>query len=700
MEGKGTTAEQSSTPGGNGDHSEEKGQDATQEYGWEMASGSGANSPEPGNESGMPSQSSPGGTASGRPWDVPGENAGGLPNQWQQPRARVDARLLEATLLNLHKRIAAIPLVFDIPGAEEITAERAKLLSQIDDYLLPRVRQSAAPLLVALVGSTGAGKSTLVNSVVGTQVSQTGVRRPTTNSPVLACHPDDIHWFAENMFLPTLPRVRQEGLARPGRDGLLVLAASEGMTKGIALLDTPDIDSVVRAHYDFAYQFLDASDLWLFMTSASRYADAPVWELLQHARDRGAALGVVLSRVPPSHRTELVAHFNAMLDANGIQAANRFVIPETGIVDGFLPDDIFQPIRDWLNETAQHADRRVAVLSQTMSGTLDTFKTRVPRLAAHVDAQVVLGTRLRREAEAAYANALAEFDEGSAGGRLLAGEVLARWQDYAASGDLSTALRGRRGAGAIRRGGKRARTEATTTRYAALETALRAAVSALVLSVADRAAEQVSRVWRDNPGGAALLDSAEASRVRDERAIREFESAFGGPPSAGTAPGDGPQAANEGAFDRSSPDLPLRISRAVSAWQDQLMRLMQSEVARRPGGGTVHDIAPATVVAFVAMLAAPGQGSAFTPVQREAAAEGDGRDAAGAVPRDVLASVVGDSECDALVAQARKDLRQRIGLLLDEEMLRFGEVIEGAGQVDAIAAVRLYQAEYSLEAAR
>src|SRR6185437_15106024 len=225
--------------------------------------------------------------------------------------------------------------------------------------------------------------------------------RPTTNSPVLACHPDDIHWFAENMFLPTLPLVRQEGLARPGRDGLLVLAASEGMTKGIALLDTPDIDSVVRAHYDFAYQFLDASDLWLFMTSASRYADAPVWELLQHARERGAALGVVLSRVPPSHRAELVGHFNAMLDANGITAKDRFVIPETGIVDGMLPADVFAPIRDWLSETAQRSDRRVAVLSQTMAGVLDTFKTRVPRLAAHVDAQVVLRARLRRDAEAA-----------------------------------------------------------------------------------------------------------------------------------------------------------------------------------------------------------------------------------------------------------------------------------------------------------
>jgi energy-coupling factor transporter ATP-binding protein EcfA2 len=718
MEGKGVTAEQSSSPGGNGGQGEKKGQRETPAYGEELASRSGANSPATGNEPGMPAQSSSGEATPGDPGDGPDGSASAPDAQWQRPRVRVDARLLEATLLNLHKRIAAIPLVYDIPGADEITAERAKLLSQIDDYLLPRVRESAAPLLVALVGSTGAGKSTLVNSIVGTQVSLTGVRRPTTNSPVLACHPDDIGWFAENMFLPTLPRVRQEGLARPGRDGLLVLAASEGMTKGIALLDTPDIDSVVRAHYDFAYQFLDASDLWLFMTSASRYADAPVWELLQHARERGASLGVVLSRVPPSHRTELVAHFNAMLDANGIQAENRFIIPETGIVDGFLPDDIFQPIRDWLNETAQGADRRVAVLSQTMAGVLDTFKTRVPRLAAHVDAQIALGTRLRREAESAYATALAEFDDGTRDGRLLAGEVLARWQDYTASGDLGAALRGKRGVAGLRRGGKRARTEATTTRYAALETALRAALQALVVSVADRAAEQVARAWRDSPGGAALIAEAEAHRIRDERAIREFESAFGATEADGTPATAGGAAAKQPVFDRSSPDLPRRVSRAVSAWQDQLMRLMQSEIARRQGGGTVRDVAPVSVVTVVALLAAPGRPGGTAPVgtvpvgtvpastvpastaPAGAAAAGEGKDGIGAVPREVLVSVVGDSAAEELVEQARQDLRQRVGLLLEEELLRFGQIVDEAGPVDPVAAVRLYQAEYSLEAAR
>jgi energy-coupling factor transporter ATP-binding protein EcfA2 len=696
MEGKGMTAEQSPSPGGNGEQSENNEPSETQARGGELTAMPGANSPVHGNEPGVPTEPTPGGAVPRSPWGAPEEKA--TESQWQRPRVRVDARLLEATLLNLRKRVAGVPLVFDIAGADEVTAERAKLISQIDDYLLPRVRQSAAPLLVALVGSTGAGKSTLVNSVVGTQVSLTGVRRPTTNSPVLACHPDDIHWFAENMFLPTLPRVRQEGLARPGRDGLLVLAASEGMTKGIALLDTPDIDSVVRAHYDFAYQFLDASDLWLFMTSASRYADAPVWELLQHARDRGAALGVVLSRVPPSHRTELVAHFGAMLDANGIQADHRFVIPETGIVDGFLPDDIFQPIRDWLNETAQQSDRKVAVLSQTMAGMLDTFKTRVPRLAAHVDAQVVLGTRLRREAENAYATALAEFDAGTHSGRLLAGEVLARWQDYAASGDLGAALRGKRGGTAIRRGGKRARTDAAISRHAALEAALRAALQALVVSVADRAAEQVARVWRDNPGGAALLDAAEEVRVRDERATREFESAFGTSPEDQPGPAGGEANLKQGSYDRSSPDLPLRISRAVSAWQDQLMRLVQSDVTRRPGDGTARDIATVSMVTLVAMLGAPSSVGAFIPPARETASEG--KDGIGAVPSEVLASIVGNSESEQLIARARHDLRQRIGLLLDEELLRFGEVINEAGQVDAVAAVRLYQAEYSLEAAR
>jgi energy-coupling factor transporter ATP-binding protein EcfA2 len=610
-----------------------------------------------------------------------------------ESHVRVDARLLEAALLNLRKRVAAIPLVFEIAGTAEVKAERTKLLSQIDDYLLPRVRRSAAPVLVALVGSTGAGKSTLVNSIVGARVSMTGVRRPTTNSPVLACHPDDLEWFAENNFLPTLPRVRQEGLARPGRDGLLVLAASDGMPRGIALLDTPDIDSVVKAHHEFAYRFLDASDLWLFMTSASRYADGPVWEILQHARDRKASLGVVLSRIPQTYRTELSDHFNAMLDANGIAAENRFVILETPLIDGMLPPDAYQPVRDWLTDTATRSDRRVAVLSQTMAGVLDTFKSRIPAMAAHVEAQVVLRAELRRTAEAFYERAFAEANASLKNGTLLTGEVLARWQDCMVGGDLLP----RRGGKPVKPAKKGKRARRGPSHNVALNTALRSAIESFIVSIADRAAEQVDASWRGNPAGTLLLEDAVADRARDQYAKQVFESAFG-TGAAESAAGSASQAA---AFSRSSADLAPRAARAVGAWQEHLARLAEADDQKPATKRIAFDTESLGLVVVVAMLGedAPGAASITGTPTIDAATEAEGTGIY-TEPRRLLASVFGTGMPARILARARADLIHRVRLLLDEELVRFVEVIESAGPCDDVAAIRLYQAEYSLEAVR
>src|SRR6266516_3934022 len=492
-----------------------------------------------------------------------------------EPHVRVDGRLLESAILALRKPIVAASLPLEAPGVDEARQERRKLLSQIDDYLLPRLRESGAPILVALVGSTGAGKSTLVNSIVGTHVSMTGIRRPTTNSPVLACHPDDVGWFAENVFLPTVPRVRQGGLARSGKDGLLVLAANEGMPKGVALLDTPDIDSVVQAHREFAYQFLDASDLWLFMTTASRYAEAMVWEVLQHARDRGAALGIVLSRVLPAVGTEVVGHFHAMLEANGLSGNQRFVIPETVLIDGKLPPEICAPVREWLAETAEQPDRRVAVLTRTMSGVLDTFRTRVPALAAQVEDQVTLRAGLTGAVAGAYQAGLDEFDRRLQDGSLMSGEVLARWQDFAGAGDLLQTLQSRRGS--------RQRRHRAPARAQALKTAARAAVESLINSAADRAAEDCLARWRDHPAGATLLDhlgSGGGTAAWQSEFAAEAGLIFGweseeSSAAAGERAGD-PEA-RVAALGRSSPGLSTHAARAVSAWQDQVTRLVQAE---------------------------------------------------------------------------------------------------------------------------
>jgi energy-coupling factor transporter ATP-binding protein EcfA2 len=654
-----------------------------------------------------------------------------------EPYVKVDARRLESALLQLRHPVVTVPLLLEAPGVAEARAERRKLLSQIDDYLLPRLRQSGAPILVALVGSTGAGKSTLMNSLVGMQVSQTGIRRPTTNSPVLACHPSDAHWFAENVFLPTLPRVRQQGLAMPGRDGLLVLAASEGMPRGIALLDTPDIDSVVQAHRDFAHQFLDASDLWLFMTSARRYADAAVWELLQDARDRGASLAVVLSRVPPSSAAQLSTHFNAMLEANGLTDFQRFLITETIVIDSKLPTEIARPVREWLEETAKGDDRRVAVLTQTMSGMLDTFRTRIPALAAQAGIQLTLRAELRESVAAAYDAGLADFDKATADGSLLRGEVLARWQDFAGTGDLMRTLQVRRG----RAAGNRSKKRRLPARAGALRAALRTSLESLVAAVGDRAAEDAVARWQQHPAGGALLSELAAAAEAGRSAASDYLAL------ALVDLGMADNAADEGeaprvdaaALARSSPDLAVGARRAIRAWQEQVLQLVQAEnVTKRSIARVVafdHE-SLALVLMFGVLGTGSGAGSAVDTGQGgrseggaggageggtgaggvgargtagagsgsgggDGSLAGPGTDVAGGTgPERLLSSLFGAGLLRALTTKARQDLHDRVRALFDAELERFSEVIDAAGEPDETVAAQLTLASQALEAVR
>ena len=621
----------------------------------------------------------------------------------------MDAHKLETALLELRSPIVRVPLLLESPGIEEARAERLQLISQIDDYLLPRLRQSGAPILIALVGSTGAGKSTLLNSIVGAQVSATGIRRPTTNSPVLACHPEDVRWFAENVFLPTLPRVRQQGLAMPGRDGLLVLATSEGMPEGVALLDTPDIDSVVAAHRQFARQFLDASDLWLFVTTARRYADAVVWEMLRDARDRGASLGIVLSRVPPTAQQQLSAHFDAMLQANGLGDVQRFVIPETTLEEARLPAAISEPVRLWLQDTARRDERRVAILTQTMSGVLDTFKTRIPVLAAQAEMQLALRAELHSAADAAYAAGLAELDEATRSGSLLRGEVLARWQDFAGTGDLLRTLDGRKS----RKAAQRSKRPAVPARAQALKAALRSSLESLVISVADRAAEDAIERWQASQAGAALLAEAreaERARIAAEASYPSLERWDGDLQWAspgGRSPAEPAESAEQagsarlaevastapdGIVDglaRSSPNLPVRAARAVAGWQDHLLHLVQTENVTRRSIARVASF-DAESLALVLTIGVLGYGAGDVVVS----------EGTSAVPQRLLTSLFGAGLMRDIGGQARQDLHERISLLYSEEAFRFIALIDAVGPSDDSVPTDLYQASYSVESAR
>jgi hypothetical protein len=303
--------------------------------------------------------------------------------------------VVATSLIALREELGAVPLALDTPAAAEARRVRDELSGQVGDYLLPRLRQMDAPLLMVVGGSTGAGKSTLVNSLVGSQVSAAGVLRPTTRAPVLVCNPGDVRWFEDDRILPGLARTTG-GHAGPGG---LELAPTGALPPGLALLDAPDIDSVVEANRTLAGQLLAAADSWLFVTTAARYADAVPWDMLQAARDRGTAVSLVLNRVPADARDEVPDHLREMLDERGLGDTALLVVEESALDDGLLPATALAPVRGWLDALAADASARGELVRRTLAGALDSIPPRVAIVQAALAEQVAAAQALRDGAE-------------------------------------------------------------------------------------------------------------------------------------------------------------------------------------------------------------------------------------------------------------------------------------------------------------
>ena len=310
-----------------------------------------------------------------------------------------ETRLPDA-LQHLRDQVAAVSLALETPEAGEARRSARAVVDQVDDYLLPRLRDLDAPLLTVVGGSTGAGKSTLVNSVLGAQVTTSGVLRPTTRAPVLVCATADRAYFAGDRVLPSLARVT--GAGGDAGVGALRLLPRDDLPAGLALLVAPDVDSVVEANRELAGQLLAAADLWVFVTTASRYADAVPWDLLRTAQERGTALAVVLDRVPSEAVGEVAEDLAGMLERGGLSQARLFVVEERPLVDGLLPEDQIAPLRSWLHGLAADQGQRAAVVRQTLAGALDSLGSRVDGLVVAVDAQDSAATALQSSADAAY----------------------------------------------------------------------------------------------------------------------------------------------------------------------------------------------------------------------------------------------------------------------------------------------------------
>jgi hypothetical protein len=365
----------------------------------------------------------------------------------------VRPQLLDA-LSALRERVAAARFPLPLPGAPRARANRDELLAQLDDYLVPRLKAPEAPLLAVIGGSTGAGKSTLVNSLVGRRVSEAGVLRPTTRTPVLVCHPDDHLWFAGMRVLPDLARVwmpqpdpmesgengddaddEDDAVLALGADGerALRIETAQSLPRGLALLDAPDIDSLLANNRVLAAELISAADVWVMVTTASRYADAVPWHLLRTAKEHDATLVTVLDRVPHQVVTEVSRQYAALLTKAGLGDVPRFTVPElpeSAGGGGLLPATAVAPLRAWLTHRVQDPDARAQAITRTASGVLRSLDTRMPELAGAVAAQHAAALRLTSVVDEAYDNEHARVHGRLRAGGVLAGGALKRWRSY------------------------------------------------------------------------------------------------------------------------------------------------------------------------------------------------------------------------------------------------------------------------------
>jgi hypothetical protein len=535
---------------------------------------------------------------------------------------------LPDALQELRDRVAAAPLALAVPGRDEALRAARGVVDQVDDYLLPRLRDLDAPLLTVVGGSTGAGKSTLVNSVLGATVTMPGVLRPTTRAPVLVCAPADRAQFSGDRVLPGLSRTT----GREAGPGGLQLVSTDALPAGLALVDAPDVDSVVEANRDLAGQLLAAADLWVFVTTAARYADAVPWDLLRTAQERGTALAVVLDRVPPEAVGEVADDLAGMLQRAGLAGARLFVIEERPLPDGLLPEDQVAPLRSWLHGLAADQEQRAAVVRQTLAGALQSLDERVSTIVTAVEDQSAAASALAIAAEAAYAAARAGVDEGVANGSLLRGEVLARWQEFVGTGEWMRGLQAQ--VGRLRDRVTAALTGRSTPADD-LRGALESGVELLLRAEADAAAERTVTAWRGLPGGLSLLD---------DRA-QELE---------GVSPG----------FTGAAAD-------AVRDWQGTVLDLVRNQGAdkRTRARFLSWGVNGAGALVMVAVFAST---AGLTGAEIVIAG------GTTAVGQRLLEAVFGDAAVRQLATEARADLDRRAAQLLADEQDRFTALLAAA----------------------
>ena len=516
------------------------------------------------------------------------------------------------------------------------SARARQLHDHLDGFVRPRVADIDAPLLVLLLGPTGAGKSSLLNTIAGAEVSKAGVLRPTTRDAVLYASESDSHRILASSRLAAMPKER------------LKLAAAPASSDGVAVIDAPDIDSVERDNRELADVLVETSDLCVFVTTATRYADLVPWEVLRRVRERGLPLVVVLNRVPADEhdRATVVADAKRLLGQASTPSAqgpmDLIVIDEGDIeprVSG-LAYEKTRPLLERIARLAAEADERRTVATTALAGALSGLAPLANAIADDLEHEAIDADALRRIAASAYTEELTSLVRALEGRLILREEVLRRWNDFVGADQVARFISS--GIGRLRAMLLTAFRGTKAAPVTVVEAEMTSTLEALALRHGTDAARRTTVAWSDRSQAAALV------------------------------------ARNPGLWSASQGFGPA-IRQGLDLWMREIVDDVRAHAGRKRAVAQVAALG-VNVVSVAVMLAVFVQTAGLTGTEVGIAA------GTAILNQKLLEAIFGEGAMAELIANARVRLEALLTSLFEGERERFNALVPAPGGLRELAA--------------
>ncbi|MFZ5916019.1 MAG: dynamin family protein [Chloroflexota bacterium] len=206
-------------------------------------------------------------------------------NEQQRQQLKEERRQLEALTVAL-ARFEATP--------EDLTTLQ-KSLAQLDELFL-----------LVVVGEFNAGKSAVINALLGQRLLAEGVTPTTAQIHVLKYGPEVVR--------------------EPAEEFVLSLSLPVSFLSEINIVDTPGTNAVIRRHEEITQDFVPRSDLVLFVTSADRPFTESERAFLERIRSWGKKVVVVVNKV------------DILEDEAQVQQVLDFIAENARLLLGFVPE--------------------------------------------------------------------------------------------------------------------------------------------------------------------------------------------------------------------------------------------------------------------------------------------------------------------------------------------------------------------------